>query len=87
MWELVFMMLVLKIPIVYLGFVVWWAVRAEPRPPEPALLPVVAESPRPCPWWRRRPRPAGGPGRPPSRQLVRARRARVAAARADKMRA
>ena len=81
------MMFVLKIPIVYLGFVVWWAIRAEPRPPEPAFLPVVAESPRPCPWRRRPLRPDGGPGRPPSRGLVRARRARVAAARADKMRA
>jgi len=26
------MMLVLKIPLVYLGFVVWYAIRAEPEP-------------------------------------------------------
>jgi len=32
-WEFIFMMLVLKIPIVYLGLVVYWAVKAEPKPP------------------------------------------------------
>jgi hypothetical protein len=31
-WELVFMMLVLKIPLVYLGLVVWYAIKAEPEP-------------------------------------------------------
>jgi hypothetical protein len=31
-WELIFMMLILKIPIAYLGFVVWYAIRAEPEP-------------------------------------------------------
>jgi hypothetical protein len=31
-WELLFMMLVLKIPIVYLGLVVWYAIKAEPEP-------------------------------------------------------
>jgi hypothetical protein len=31
-WELVFMMLVLKIPIVYLALVVWYAIKAEPEP-------------------------------------------------------
>jgi hypothetical protein len=31
MWELIFMMLVLKIPLVYLCWVVWWAIRAEPE--------------------------------------------------------
>ena len=35
------MMLVLKIPILYLCAVVWWAVRAEPRPLEGAALPVA----------------------------------------------
>jgi hypothetical protein len=33
-WELIFMMLILKIPIAYLCFVVYWAVKAEPKPPE-----------------------------------------------------
>src|SRR5207245_11242050 len=31
-WELIFMMLVLKIPLVYLGFVVCYAIKAEPVP-------------------------------------------------------
>ena len=31
-WELLFMMLVLKIPIAYLAFVVWYAIKAEPEP-------------------------------------------------------
>jgi len=43
--EVVFMMVILKIPVVYLGLVVYWAVRAEPRPPEPALLPAVLPAP------------------------------------------
>jgi hypothetical protein len=56
--EIIFLMLVLKLPILYLIGVVWWAVRAEPRPPEPAPLLVPAtDDPRRFP---RRP----GPRRP-----------------------
>ncbi len=51
-WEIVFMLLVLKIPIVYLCVVVWWAIKAEPSPPELAGVAVVADTP-----------PAGGPPR------------------------
>ena len=81
MWELIFMMLILKIPIVYLCLVVYWAIRAEPKPPEPALLPVAPEPPLDAPGaWvaRRRPprRPArGGPHTPPSGRVSRARAA------------
>ncbi len=69
------MLLVLKIPIVYLAVVVWWAIRAEPVPEggsegDGALLPLT-----PCDWddWKRgrsravrgrlpvRPRPGGSP--------------------------
>jgi hypothetical protein len=70
MWELIFMMLILKIPIVYLILVVYWAIKAEPKPPEPAVLPVaVGPDPQPrTPWVaRRRPprRPSrGGPHTP-----------------------
>lgn len=71
--EVVFMMVILKIPIVYLGLVVWWAVRAEPRPPEEATAPARLREPEPCPWTGRRPR---GP-RPVPRAGAR-RRARVA---------
>jgi hypothetical protein len=72
-WELIFMMLILKIPIVYLALVVYWAIKAEPRPPEPALLPVAPEpSPTRPPAWtaNRRPprRPVrGGPHSSPRR--------------------
>jgi hypothetical protein len=38
--EVVFMMLVLKIPVVYVGWLVWWAVRQEPLPPEGAPVTV-----------------------------------------------
>jgi len=66
-WEFVFMMLVLKIPIVYLSVVVYWAVKAQPDPPEPALLPAVLEPAPHEPWRpqprRRRPGPHGSPNR------------------------
>jgi hypothetical protein len=56
-WELVFMMFVLKLPIAYLIGVVWWAIRAEPRPFEPAVRVGVVDAPRlpssPCPWRSR----------------------------------
>ena len=45
------MLVILKIPVVYLCTVVWWAIRAEPRPPEPAVKTVRAE-PEPPPGWR-----------------------------------
>jgi hypothetical protein len=32
-WEIVFLMVILKIPIVYLCVVVYYAIKAEPRPP------------------------------------------------------
>ena len=35
-WELVFLMVILKIPVVYLGCVVYYAIRAQPRPGEGA---------------------------------------------------
>jgi hypothetical protein len=67
-WELVFFMVILKIPIVYLGLVVWHAVKAEPTPEEGAAVTVrvgsddrgPGRSPRPR---RFRPRPHGGPSR------------------------
>jgi hypothetical protein len=63
--EIIFLMLVLKLPILYLVGVVWWAVRAEPPPPEPALLPVASENEPPLSPRRFRPRAPlrGGPER------------------------
>ena len=59
-WELVFMMLILKIPIVYLCWVVYWAIKAEPKPPLEPALKTLPRDPEP------RPRP-GRPSRRPSR--------------------
>jgi hypothetical protein len=73
-WEFVFMMLVLKIPIVYLCLVVYWAVKAEPEPPEPARRLVPAPQPEPREPWSPRPASAGprrGPERSPARALRR----------------
>jgi hypothetical protein len=68
-WEIVFMLLILKIPIVYLCVVVWWAIRSEPSPPEFAGVAVVADtppaggSPVRRRTGRRRPARPHGPGR------------------------
>lgn len=54
-WEAIFMLVVLKVPMVYLAAVVWWAIRAEPRPGDGgeearSFVPLT-----PCGWdeWRR----------------------------------
>jgi hypothetical protein len=66
--ELLFMMLILKLPILYLVGVCWWAIRQEPDPLEGAVTrPDGGEGP---PRWRPRPgrRPSrGGPHRSGSR--------------------
>ncbi|MFN2629250.1 MAG: hypothetical protein ABR569_11525 [Gaiellaceae bacterium] len=67
-WEIVFLMVILKIPIVYLCWVIWWAVKAEPRPEEGAAIQVVVGQNRPRGGPRRprrplRPSPRGGPSR------------------------
>ena len=73
--ELVFLMVVLKIPIVYLCGVVYHAIKAEPEPKE--LVPVrVQMNPGPP---RRPSRPHGGPRRGYSRS------SRTARARADRV--
>jgi hypothetical protein len=68
-WEIVFMLLILKIPIVYLCVVVWWAIKAEPAPSDPVNVAVLSDTP---PFggasWRqqasrRRPRRPHTPGR------------------------
>jgi hypothetical protein len=55
LFEVLFMMVILKIPIVYLCAVVWWAWRAEPKPPEGAQTLAVPLEPEPrAPWFARR---------------------------------
>jgi hypothetical protein len=75
-WEAVFLLVILKIPLVYLCAVVWWAIRAEPtagdgQEPVRSLVPLT-----PCGWddWRKRgatrlPRPFR-PVAPHARRLV-----------------
>jgi len=74
-WVLIFMMVVLKIPIAYLAFVVWYAIKAEP---EPGVDPSEYSIWRP---WKRRdgPRPRRGSphGSRSERRAGRTRRARV----------
>jgi hypothetical protein len=68
--EIVFMMLILKLPILYLAGVCWWAIRAEPRPLEGAVTRVeLGEGPR---RWQPR------PGRRPRRGGPHGSRARTA---------
>ena len=65
-WEAVFMLVLLKIPIVYLCMVVWWAIRAEPRDEQPAARVPVTDTPPTPPsptGWTRPPR-SGRRGRP-----------------------
>jgi hypothetical protein len=59
-WELVFMLVLLKIPLVYLCMVVWWAIKAEPREEPPTTSVQVSDTPAPHAGWSR---PATG-GRP-----------------------
>jgi hypothetical protein len=75
-WEAVFLLVVLKIPLVYLCVVVWWAIKAEPRPEAGAALVarVSPTKPGPCDWRDRRRRrlldgrgPRRGPGGRPAR--------------------
>ena len=71
LWEAVFLLLVLKIPIVYMCLVVWWAIRAEPGDEQPATLSTVSDTPSSPPPFapevgarRRPPGPRRRDGRP-----------------------
>ena len=68
-WEIVFLMVILKIPIVYLCCVIYWAIKAEPKPEEGAAVVTVEDGPEGgggSPRRRRAPRfprPHGSPTR------------------------
>jgi hypothetical protein len=68
-WETVFLLVILKIPIIYLVCVVWWAVRSGPAPPDPLESAVVPApiAPEPRSGWRflRRPVSSKAPRRGP----------------------
>jgi hypothetical protein len=63
-FEIVFLLVILKIPIVYLCAVVWWAIRAEPRPFEGAARPAELPGSPPLRPRRRRPIRPGSRGGP-----------------------
>jgi hypothetical protein len=77
MWELIFFMLVLKIPLVYLCWVVWWAIKAVPEVGEEG----GTEGLNWKPWQRPAgPRPRrGSPHGTRSGRAFRKRRGKVAA--------
>jgi len=77
-WELIWLMVIMKIPILYLCWVVYWAIKSEPRPEQPAALVAASTDADPPPWrpTRIRSRPPGPHGRP-SRGYTRTRRATV----------
>jgi hypothetical protein len=83
LFEVLFMMVILKIPIVYLCAVVWWAWRAEPTPPEAVRTSAVTPEPEPpAPSWFARRLLGRGPRRPgPHGGLPRRVRRREAVAR------
>ena len=62
------MLVILKIPVIYLAVVVLWAVRAEPEAAGGSDEVGVLTPPEPCNWsgWQRRRavRPRRGPIRP-----------------------
>jgi hypothetical protein len=80
-WEFIFLMVILKIPVIYLCVVVYWAIRGEQGPAEAARL-VARPDIEPRPPWTRRPggRRSLGPHGSPGRRYARvARRARAGA--------
>ena len=87
-WEAVFLLLILKIPLIYMCLVVWWAIRAEPREEEPASVAAVTDTPSPpssptAPVGTR-PRVPHGPSRKAPRRPERERvAARPTAARGE----
>src|SRR4051794_25995756 len=84
-WELVFLMVILKIPIAYLIGVIWYAIKAKPLPGAGAGI-TAQVGPEPTDGGRFRPRRLGGP-RPhggPTRTYPRAPRTASARAEADR---
>jgi hypothetical protein len=77
-WELIWLMVIMKIPILYLCWVVYWAIKAEPRRDEPAPARIPLDEPPH--GWRPRSRPRRpGPHGHPTRTYARMRRPAVRA--------
>jgi hypothetical protein len=58
LWEILVMLVLLKIPVAYVGWVIWWAVKAEPEIGTEGGTDSVNWTP-----WRR-PSPSTPPERP-----------------------
>ena len=70
-WEVVFVLLILKLPVAYVCWVIWWAVKSEP---ELGLEGENDGGTRWTPWRRRRRGPRGprnGPHGSPTRTATR----------------
>jgi hypothetical protein len=79
-WEFIFLMVILKIPVIYLCLVVYWALRGERRPAEAArLVPSPDIDPR-SPWTPRPRRGRRGPHGSPGRRYMRVARREPAGA-------
>ncbi len=76
MWELIWLMVIMKIPILYLCWVVYWAIKSEPRREEPAVAAGGSDDGPPAWQPRRRPRRPGPHGHP-TRTYARLRRPAV----------
>jgi hypothetical protein len=64
-WELIWLMVIMKIPILYLCWVVYWAIKSEPEREEPVAELVRNDDGPPSTWRpRQRPRRPGPHGHP-----------------------
>jgi len=73
------MLVILKIPVVYLCAVVWWAIRAEPpRPLAGVAVRAPLDPPPGCDWRRRYGQRRLGPPSGRGGRLVRGRRVATA---------
>ena len=79
MWELIWLMVIMKIPILYLCWVVYWAVKSEPEPEQPVAAVVPTDDGPPLTWRPRRAPRRPGPHGHPTRTYTRTRRPAVRA--------
>ncbi len=52
-WEIIFLVVVIKIPLVYFGGVIWWSIKSEPE----LSADGGGEAVRAIGWTRRPPKP------------------------------
>jgi hypothetical protein len=86
-WFVLIFVVLLKIPMLYLGWVIWWAIKDPPGPDEGyegAGDALDADGPQSDGWWKRKlpartPRrgPHGSPARRPRTAFARARAKQV----------